>query len=376
MRLTLALLAIASISVFIWGCGGGGSSGGTAVSKYLFVGNTEDDTISRYTIDSSTGELSFLGTTGLAYLNGPTGLVMHPNGDYLYASNSSSHKNTVWNGNGTVSVFQYDSATGDLIETPNSPFPASSMALQIAITPSGDFIYTTDQDNYNITIFEVDGTTGDLTEAASSPMAESEAHGIVMHPSGDFVYMANEEDDEIAGYSINAVTGSLTPVPNSPYPVGNTQVWASITPDGKYIYSSDASGSAIDAFSIDNMSGELTSIAGFPINAPGTGLKSSVITNNGKYIYFTQWTDDSVMGYAIDDADGTLTAIPNMPAASGTTGSSPKALTVDSHDQFLYVANYNGDSVDLFNIDSATGELNYVDTYPAGNGPKALITVP
>lgn len=375
LRFTLLLLAIAGISLFIWGCGGS-SSGSKAVSKYLFVGDTEGDTISRYTIDSSTGELSFLGTTGLPSLSAPTGLVMHPNGDYLYVSNSNSPKSVGWSGNGTVSVFQYDSATGNLIETPNSPFPASSMALQIAITPSGDFVYTTDQMGYNITIFGADGATGDLTEAASSPMAEDEAHGIAMHPSGNFVYMANEDDQEIAGYSINAVTGSLTPVPNSPYPVGDTMVWAAITPDGKYIYSSDSSGSGIHAFSIDNLSGELTSIAGFPIAAPGTGLKSSVITNNGKYIYFTQWDDDSVMGYAIDDADGTLTAIPNMPADSGTTGISPKALSVDVQDRFLYAANYHGDSVDLFNIDDATGELTYVNTYPTGDGPKVLITVP
>jgi len=372
---TLAFCAVASAAVLMWACGGGGGSKSSSNSKYLFVGNTDEDTISRFTIDSSTGALSFLGTTGLYYESGPTGLVMHPNGEFLYVANSNARPGS-WGGNGTVSVFGYDSATGDLVETANSPFPANNMALQIAITPSGDFVYTTDQDGYYISIFEVDGGTGDLTEAAFSPMDESEAHGIAMHPSGDFLYVANEEDNEVGGYSISAVSGSLTPVPNSPYDVGEPHNWVSITPDGKYIYSFPAQGNEIAGFSIDNISGELTSIAGFPVVTPGTGLRAGVVTNDGKFLYVTQWDDGSIMGYSIDDADGTLTAIPNMPADSNTSTAHPKALAVDLKDKFLYVANYSDGSVDLFSIDGTTGELNLVDTYPTGTGPKVLITVP
>jgi len=170
------------------------------------------------------------------------------------------------------------------------------------------------------------------------------------------------------------VTGSLTPVPNSPYDLGWRCNWVSITPDGNYVYCTEtANGSEIAGFSVDNISGELTTITGFPISAPGTYLKTSLVTNSGDFFYVAQWEDDSIMGYTIDAADGTLTAIPNMPAVTGT---SPKALAVDTQDQFLYVANYDSDSVDLFTIDETTGELTYVDTYYTGDGPKVLITVP
>lgn len=358
-------------------CGGGG--GGDEIdpaAPHLFVANTDDDSISRYTVDPATGELDLLGETTLPVESKPTDMLLHPNGLYFYCANSSADSTGYYDG-GNVAVFAYASSTGDLMEIPNSPYPAGSMALQIDITPDGNFLYSTSQNLDSITIFAVNGTTGELTEAASSPMDEDEAHGIRMHPSGDFVYMGNEDNHEIAGYSINAVTGSLTPVPNSPYSVGSSgnANWITITPDGKFLYSADSYQSdEIYGYIINTLTGELTAMSGFPVaSGNGTGHKSLVTAGGGDYLYLTAWTTDEVLGYSINPGSGALTAVPNMPFA---TGDRPKSLAVDDGDNYLYVANYGSEEVDLFEINDSTGELTYVETYDVGSGPKRVVYLP
>lgn len=87
--------------------------------KYFYVLNQGDNTISGYTIDSTTGVLAQLASSPFAITNGttsPNTIVVDPSGKYLYVTSG------LYNGNaGGVTEFSIDLTTGNLTQVGTTP---------------------------------------------------------------------------------------------------------------------------------------------------------------------------------------------------------------------------------------------------------------
>ncbi len=346
-----------------------------ALGPALYVANSDESTITTFSLDPATGALT--SPTTIPAGSHPTGLVVDPSGKYVVAANSDAVGGS-WGGVGTISVYaRSPTSVSGLAEIPGSPFPANTMALNVAITPDGRYVYTTNQNDFQVTTFGMDPATGALAQAGFSPLAEREAHSIAMHPSGRFFYTGAENLD-IQGHVI-AADGSYTNTLNSPYASAMANNSLSITPDGRFLYSVDAGSSVggsgnIRGFAIDLTTGALTQLPWSPLlvlaNEP---LRTSTITPSGNVLYVGLWNTNAVAAYTISRATGALSPVPGMPFAAGTK---PKALAVNGEGRFLYVANYGSSDVSAFSIDPATSQLTGIGTYPVGGGPKMLITAP
>jgi 6-phosphogluconolactonase (cycloisomerase 2 family) len=349
----------------------------------VYVANTALNSISSFTIDQATGALAPLETVPGG--SGPTGLVLTPDNRFLVVANSDAPAGGTWGGAGTVSVFARNTATGALSEIAGSPFPAHAMALNVAISPDGRFVYATNQFDYQVTTFALDPATGALTEASFSPLAETEAHSIAMHPTGTFLYTGSEESD-VKGHVLNAADGSYTDTPGTPYPSAGANNWLTITPSGRHLFTSDgccstpAGSGALRTFAIDTSTGALSEIAGSPliVPAPNTGneaMRTSAVKPSGDFLYVGRWFGSSVGAYRIDRATGALTEVTGSPFAAGTQ---PKSIAVEGQGRFLYALNFGSNSVSAFRIDASTGALTPIDTYPtvANARPKMILTAP
>lgn len=332
---------------------------------FVVTANTEGDSLSVFGIDRETGALSAIENAALAAGSAPTMVLLSPDGRFLFCANSSN-----WDDTATIGVFAFDSATGHLAEIAGSPFDVGGIIINMAIDPTGKYLYTTDQSQYLIRIHLIDSATGALTEASFSPIDADDTHGIAMHPSGDFLFDGSEAG-EIRAYRIDAATGEPTPAPNSPYSVSGAYVWLAVTPDGKFLYGAGAG--FIAGFSIDQATGELTLLDGFPADAASDKPKSAVVDPSGRYLYTANFQSGTVGAYAIAADNGALTPVPNMPFASGMQ---PKSVAVDPTGRYLYAANYGDSTVTAFLIDSATGELASIGSYEAGPNPKFLAVLP
>jgi 6-phosphogluconolactonase (cycloisomerase 2 family) len=79
--------------------------------------------------------------------------------------------------------------------------------------------------------FSIDRKTGALTPVPGSPFAAGgNPRSVAVDPTAQFVYVTNERDNTVSGYSIDRKTGALTPVPGSPFAAGNTPISVAITP--------------------------------------------------------------------------------------------------------------------------------------------------
>jgi 6-phosphogluconolactonase (cycloisomerase 2 family) len=114
---------------------GGTPTGAVATGKYFYVLNNTDNTISAYTLNSTSGALTQLGSSPVAITNGttsPNQIVVDPSGDYLYVS-SADYNGSV----GGLTQFSIDAATGDLTQVSSTPITPGSNAN----SPGGLAVY-------------------------------------------------------------------------------------------------------------------------------------------------------------------------------------------------------------------------------------------
>lgn len=114
----------------------GASPYGLAISpngNYLYTANFGDNTISEFTIDSTSGLLSPIAGSPIGEtFTGPVSLVIDPSGTYLYVANQQS--------SGNVAGYTI-SSTGALSLLTSSPYTTGSQPNFIASDPGGNFLF-------------------------------------------------------------------------------------------------------------------------------------------------------------------------------------------------------------------------------------------
>lgn len=110
--------------------------------------------------------------------------------------------------------------------------------------------------------------------------------------------------------------------------------------------------------------GTLTALSGFPIQV---GSHPSAITtdSSGSYLYLTDSTQNVAYGFQI--AGSTLTPLGGSPYA---TGAQPSAIVLDATAKYAVVANAQDSNVTLYSVNSGT--LSRVGTYTTGTQPVAI----
>src|SRR5271165_1752406 len=117
-------------------------------------------------------------------------------------------------------VYKFDSAKGSL--TPNDPpfakLDAGAGPRHFALRPDGKFAYVVSEMGHSVTVFSNDAASGRLQVLQTITTLPKDFTGrnddaeIAVHPSGRFLYASNRGDDSIAIYAIDQSKGTLTQV--------------------------------------------------------------------------------------------------------------------------------------------------------------------
>ena len=218
--------------------------------KFLFMANGPGS-VATYSIDS-TGAPTFVGQSASAAV-GAISVAVDPQGKFVYTANV--------NGN-TVSAYSVDTSTGSLTQIPGSPFPAGPNPFFVAVHPSGNFLYADNVNGQSVSAFTLDSITGTLGELAGSPFTVgSGPRAMALDPAGKYAFVANTNSNNMSAVTIESTTGALQPITGSPFPTGSSPDWAIVDPLGKFLYAVNLSSNNISVFAIDPASGFLTSVA-------------------------------------------------------------------------------------------------------------------
>jgi DNA-binding beta-propeller fold protein YncE len=190
--------------------------------------------------------------------------------------------------------------------------------------------------------------------------------------SGAYLYAAAYDSTAATGYvfgfSANS-DGTLTALPGSPFAVGTHPSALASDPGGSYLYVADAASAEILGFQIN--SGVLSPLSGSPFKS-GNIPSALVVDGTGKYAIVANSQDSNMTVYSI--SSGNLTAV-----GTYTTGTQPMAIGIDpSLNQYLYTANFLGNTVSGFELNASNGSLfnSQGITYAANANPTAIAAIP
>ncbi len=181
----------------------------------------------------------------------------------------------------------------------------------------------------------------------------------------------------VFGYTVNS-GGTLSATASSPYPAGVKPTAIAADPSSRFIYITDYVNDQLVGYSI--MGGNTLSLLYSSPFKTGNEPAALAIDPRALFVYVANALDSTVSPYAITLGNGNLTvAVSTTGVASDATDAEPVAIVVDAAlGRFVYTANYLGNSISGFLLDTISGALSPTQAtpYPTGANPTALVSVP
>lgn len=174
--------------------------------RFYYVPNQDDDTISQYSIDPVTGDLTAMTTATVAAGNNPLDFIVDPSGRYAYSVAFLTSG---------VNQYTIDEDTGELTANGLASFPQPGYQVKaMAMDPSGRLVFCAASGIDQVRVLSVDQSDGTLTELGLVQSAIDDPQGLVVDASGQFLLVTNAGGvNLVQSYTIDYDTGTITSLP-------------------------------------------------------------------------------------------------------------------------------------------------------------------
>ena len=207
----------------------------------------------------------------------------------------------------------------------------------------------------------------------SSPTDVLTPTAITTAASGAYVYVtafdATAGGGYIFGFTVNG-DGTLTALNGGvPFKAGSQPTSIASAPGGNVIYVTDSANNDVLAYSAN--SGILTAVSGSPFPT-GNAPAAIVVDGSGNHVFVANSLDSNLTVYSSNG--GVLSSL-----GVYTTGTQPVAIGIDpSLNEYIYTANFLGNSVTGFQVNATTGALlnSQESPYGANANPTAVAAIP
>jgi 6-phosphogluconolactonase len=138
---------------------------------------------------------------------GPRHVAFSPNGKFVYVLSEMES---------SVTAFSDDPKTGVLknlqtISALPKDYSGRKEAAEIAVHPTGKFLYASSRGHDSIAIFAIDAKKGTLRPLGHVLTGGKTPRHFAIDPTGNFLLAENQESNSIVVFHIDSATGSLTP---------------------------------------------------------------------------------------------------------------------------------------------------------------------
>jgi len=202
-------------------------------------------------------------------------------------------------------------------------------------------------------------------------------------PTSEFLYLVDSVNNEIVEFSVETSTGALTIAgPLAPVSTGSVPSGIAVDPCDRFVYAANNQANNISAYSICNglatqsttlcpsvPDGRLVAIAGSPFPLSGGGANEPgpiVVDPFGATLYVVGTGSGTVSIFGIAQVSGSLA--PGNPATVAT-GSKPTSIAIRSDDSWLFVTNYDSQSLSQYSVTPSTGNLTPQTATTTDNHP-------
>lgn len=259
----------------------------------LYVGDEAEKRLRAYSIDSSTGKLTFL--DDIATGGGPV---------YVSVDSTGQSLLTAYYNQGSVEAFtlEQDGSFGASATT----LTTGTQAHAIVLSPDDKFAFVPHKGDDNVMKLDFSPSTPTLEKGKSVDLAGGPRH-LAFHPDGTFAYVVNELAATVTAFSYDEATGAMSPLGTvDAFQPGAAKSGADIhvTPNGHFLYASNrsASDSTLALFSV-SQDGKLSS-KGF-VDTRGSTPRNFAIHPSGEYLIAANQESNNVAMFKIT-GDGSL----------------------------------------------------------------------
>ena len=344
------------------------------VGTYTTDGRSEG--IYRLRLDVETGALRLDGVTAKAA--NPSYLALHPNGRVLYAVNELSE----FGGEPTGAVSAYAIArTSGALTLLNQQPSHGKAPCYVSVDRGGRVVLVANYGGGSIATIPV-RRDGGLATARSvvrhagtgaDPVRQTapHAHCILPDPANRFVLAVDLGVDAVLTYRLDAQTGAISVVaPGAATKPGAGPRHLVFHPNGRFAYVVNELDSTLSVFAYDGERGALNEIQVTAASPGGTVPDNHPadihVAASGRHLYASNRGDDTIAVFVIDPASGQVTPVQQI--ASG--GRSPRNFTLDPTGRFLVAANQRSDVIVSFRVDAESGRLT-----PTGSSVELPVPV-
>ena len=327
---------------------------------YMYVALQEDDKILVHTIEPQTGKLTPQAEVSIP--GGPFTMAISPDRNFLYAGCRDTPK---------LASFQIDQDSGGL--TQNGTIPVEGWPVYIATDRKGKFVLSAYYQGAHVGVHPIgaDGSVGDppiewlATATGAHAMQTDSTNSYAFVP-----HIAGNGPNAIFQFKFDENTGHLTP--NSPAKVEPEEFLGPrhfcFHPSLDVLYFSNEQDCSVTGYRLDTGNGTLSAfqtITTLPEGYTERNTCSQIqVSASGRFLYAPNRGHDSIACFSIDTATGQLTG--NGIVASEAR---PNALCLGPQDRFLYSAGQESGRMASFRVNSDSGKLTPLETYPLGNAP-------
>lgn len=138
---------------------------------------------------------------------GPRHLAFAPTGRFAYVINELSN---------SVTAFRWEAARGTLQEVQTVPtlppeFAGRNTTAEIAVHPSGRFLYGSNRGHDSVAVFGVNPAAGTLTSLQHQAAGGRTPRHFAIDPTGGWMLVAHQDSDTVTVWRIDPDTGRLSP---------------------------------------------------------------------------------------------------------------------------------------------------------------------
>lgn len=340
-------------------------------TDFLYAALPTQNQINAYREDPNSGVLTTLSITPITAGQGVRSMVIHPSKKFMYAVNSFEDDVSLY----TLSVS--GAITENTLRQPTGTTPSL-----LVMDKAGQFLYVANTGSNSVSSFSIDSSAGTLTPipaCSSSPNCPfqigAEALNMQVSPSGNFLYVTvgiaqSGSTGSVEVWSLNA--GALSQIVQVE-PAGTTPAGLAIHPSGGFLYTANFGDNSISEFTIQS-DGSLNPLGTI---AAGLGTLSSpvalLIDNAGKFLYVVNQSSSTIVAYSIG-SDGSLALIPS--SFSVGTNATPSFIASDAAGHYFFVGNNTSPSIESFAVNTDTGVLTAVSSYKLVNATTSLALTP
>jgi 6-phosphogluconolactonase (cycloisomerase 2 family) len=192
-----------------------------------------------------------------------------------------------------------------------------------------------------------------------------------LSPDAQYLYVASSTSSAVTVYQRSDTTGRLNFVQvirdgdGANYLEGAQGV--AVSPDGGSVYVTSWRDNSLTVFGRNSDTGKLTFLEDFVDGVDGiislSRASGVIVSPDSKHVYVASWVDDTVSVFERNTTTGELTFLEAEGAVSGLDTTYSVAISPDG--KFVFAANYGNDSVTVFERDSTTGHLTFRFNIPS-----------